>query len=233
MKQLLLSACAVFFFSAALFAQVSTIQVSVSDTIEVPANHLTVMINFKDTSDTSEQPVDLTASRKEVIQLLEANKIGWKNAAEDLGFLGVLSHMGDNGAGGMDNAISADFSSAAQLDAWLPKINAIAYVKAIETGNSLDKSTLDMTRLYAKLLKKAQAKAETLARLSGKKVGSVYQIGSAFDAFNPSTAMESMMGGGGAYGQMMKSMLGNMFSEKRADRKVTVTEQLTVTYLLQ
>ncbi len=115
----------------------------------------------------------------------------------------------------------------------MPKLKAIPYVNTMEMGNSVDKELLDMSRLYAKLLKKAQTKAEMLARLSGKKVGAVYQIGSPFDAFSPSTAMESMMGGGSAYGDMMKSMLGNMFSEKRADRKVTIKEQLTVTYLLQ
>ncbi len=232
MKAFLFSLCAVCSFSTSSFAQVSTIQVSVSDTMEVPANHLTVVINFNDTSTTAEEPADFTPSRQAVIQLLETNKVTWAKASDKMGFLGAISRMAGD-AGKLDNDLSIDFTSAAQMDALLPKIKAIAYVNAVEMGTSIDKGSVDMTGLYAKLLKKAQAKADLLARLSGKKVGAVYQIGSAFDAFSPSSAMESMLGGGNAYGQLMNSMMGNMFGEKRADRKVTVTEQLTVTYLLQ
>ncbi len=231
MKTFLLATCALFCSAAALFSQASTVQVTVTDTIEVPANHLSVMITFKDTSYERETPIDLSASRDAVIRLLDANKISWKNAGDQMGFLGALAKMADNGKTETD--LSADFSSAAQLDALLLQLKAIPYVTAVETGSSVDKDLLDLSRLYAKLFKKAQTKAEMLARLSGKKAGAVYQIGSPFDAFNPANAMDSMMGGGSPYGDLMKSMLGGMFSEKRADHKVTIKEQLTVSFLLQ
>ena len=233
MKTLLFCLCAFCTFAATSFAQqVSTIQVSVSDTISVPANHLSVIVTFKDTSYAREEPIDLTPSHDAVVRLLDDNKVSWKKASEQMGFLGGLAKMGgDNGKPDLD--ITADFTSAAQMDMLLPKINAVAYTTAIEAGASIDKNTVDMSPLYAKLLKKARAKAEMIAGLSGKKVGAVYQIGSAFDGFNPSEAMESMMGGDSPYGGLMKTILGSMFSEKRADHQVTVKEHLTVSYLLQ
>lgn len=54
------------------------------------------MISFKATSDTSEEPIDFTASHQKVTDLLDANKVTWKDAAEDMGFLGVISQMGRN-----------------------------------------------------------------------------------------------------------------------------------------
>ncbi|MBK8193289.1 MAG: hypothetical protein IPK76_08785 [Lewinellaceae bacterium] len=67
--------------------------------------------------------------------------------------------------------------------------------------------------------------------LTGKNLGDVYQIGSAFDGFNPEKYMESLTGGGSPYSGLMK-MMGGMFGEKHQDHKVPVTESMTVTYYL-
>lgn len=231
MKKLLLDL--LFALPMTLFAQVSTIQVSVSDTIEVLANHISVMISFENPEPTTEEdyanpapPKDFSAQRAEVVKLLDQNKISWKNAADQLGLFGALGKMGGSEAG-----IFADFTSLEQKNQILPKIEVIKNVKATETGISVDEDKVDLTRLYDKLLKKAHAKAETLARLSGKKVGNVYQIGSAFDAFNAEKYMETMSGGGSPYAGLMK-MMGGMFGEKRADYKVPISENLSVTYYL-
>ncbi len=216
--------------AVAVSAQTPTIQVTVSDTIEVPANHISVMISFKNTDANYSEPApDFSASRAEVVRLLDQYQVAWKKASDQLGFLGAMGRMG---GGQESNDIIADFNSAAQYDKVLPLIRLVKYVDAMETGNSVDKDALDLTRLYDKLFKKARAKAEMMARLSGKKVGGVYQIGSPFDALNPADAMESSMNSLGAYGDMMKAMFGNMFGEKRPDHKVPVTEHLTVTYYL-
>lgn len=231
MKKLLLGI--LFALPMTLFAQVSTIQVTVSDTIEVLANHISVMISFENPEPTTEEdysnpapPKDFSAQRAEVVKLLDQNKISWKNAADQLGMFGALGRMG-----GSDLGLTADFTSLEQMNLVLPKIQAIEAVKTTETGTSVDKDKVDLTRLYEKLLKKSHAKAETLARLSGKKVGNVYQIGSAFDAFNAEKYMEAMSGGGSPYSGLMK-MMGGMFGEKRADYKVPVSENLSVTYYL-
>jgi len=214
--------------STVLSAQTPTIQVTVSDTIEVPASHISVIISFKNTeAEYSNHAPDFTASRAEVTGLLDQYHVAWKNASDQLGFLGGIGGLGK----GADD-IFADFNSAEQLEKVLPLVRLVKYVDAMETGCSVDKDALDLTRLYDKLFKKARAKADMMARLSGKKVGGVYQIGSPFDAFNPADAMESSMKGLGAYGDMMKAMFGNMFGEKRPDHKVPVTENLTVTYYL-
>lgn len=228
MKKLLLGV--LFALPMTLSAQVSTIQVTVSDTMEVMANHISVMISFENPEPTEDDystpSYDFTAKRAEVVKLLDGNKISWKNAADQLGMFGALGKMGNSELG-----ITADFASLEQKNQVLPKIEAIEAVKATETGNSVDKDKVDLTRLYDKLLKKSRAKAETLARLSGKKVGAVYQIGSAFDAFNAEKYMEAMGSGSSPYAGLMK-MMGGMFGEKRADYKVPISENLSVTYYL-
>lgn len=241
MKKLFLSL--LFALPFVLSAQVSTIQVSVSDTIEVAANHIAVSISFgnsdypvmpyneeTETTDTDYIPpvVDYTADRALVIKLLDENKVSWKPAADQLGFLGALSKMG---GGGDTLSISADFSSLEQMNKVMPGIKAVKSAKTVESGASVDKEKVDLTRLYDKLLKKARAKAETLARLSGKKVGAVYQIGSMFDSFNPEKYMESLSSGSSPYSGLMK-MMGGMFSEKRPDYKVPVSENMSVAYYL-
>lgn len=218
--------------SVAISAQTPTIQVTVSDTIEVPANHISVMISFKNTEGNYSDPApDFSASRTEVVRVLEQNHVSWKKASDQLGVLGGMGRMAGGGDKESDD-IFADFNSVSQLDKVLPQVRLVKYVDAMETGSSVDKDALDLTRLYDKLFKKARAKAEMMARLSGKKVGGVYQIGSPFDAFNPADAMESSMNSLGAYGDMMKAMFGNIFGEKRPDHKVPVKENLTVTYYL-
>ena len=218
-------------FPCFLFAQFKTIQVSVSDSIEVEANHISVMVSFRDTvSDGYSEPhTDFTDEQAAVINLLDQNNIKWQRTADQLGLFGAIGKL--NQMGGGDLGITVDFTSVAQMDRVLPRINAIAYVSSVESASTVDKDKVDLTRLYGKLLKKSREKAEKIAVLAGKKVGDVYQIGSAFDGFNPEKYMESLTGGGSPYSGLMK-MMGGMFGEKHEGHKVPVTENMTVTYYL-
>lgn len=220
----------------ALSAQPATIQVSVSDTIEVPANHISVMISFNEPAEdaTFPSPPDFSASRTEVIRLLDQHQVSWKKASDQLGFLGMMGRTG--GSGQEMDEIIADFSSAVQLEKVLPLLRLVPSVEAVVTGTSVDKELLDLTRLYEKLFAKARAKADVMARISGKKVGGIFQIGSPFDAFSPGNVLDPMQNSGGAYADLMKTMFGNMFGnmfgEIRPDYQVPVSENLTVIYYL-
>lgn len=255
--------CLAGFFS--ICAQ-STIQVSVTDTIIVPADHISVMVSFKDTTkidfstpryhidEEIEEPVegeepgdtppppadpfanmktDFTADRDGVIRLLDEHKVSWKNPEDQFGFL--KGPMGGGMMPGMEQpknqGIMIDFSSKAQMDAVLPKIKENPFVTTMDMGAAVDKQLLDKTRLYEKLMKKSKAKADTIAKLAGKKVGGVYKIGSDFDGFTLDKYMDSLTGSGGMFGSIFK-MLGGMFTEKTPDYKVTVSETMTVTYYL-
>lgn len=215
-----------------------TVLVTVSDTIEVPANHITVTISFQDTASvaeydypTREPKTEFITERDEVIRILEKNKATWKKPSEQFPLLGGMGHANGNA----DNEMVADFSSVEQKNNAMVVINTIPFVRAVELGSSVDKAQLDLTPLYAKLMKKARAKAEMLAKLSGKRVGEVYQIGSPFEMFSPDKMMENMLGGGdsggGIFGSLMK-MFGGMFAEKRPDYKVPVKETMTVSFYL-
>ena len=249
---LALSACC-----AVLSAQVSTIQVTVSDTIMVPATHITVAVSFKDT--TAQSPIslnydladtpdadgdgipdapaaplapDFSKSYRQVISLLKREGIQWKKPEEQMGFMGGLGGMMGNKDDTLSRGFVVDFSSKQQMDRVLPQIKAITFADTKEMGASVDKELVDRKRLYAKLLAKARLKADDIAGLSGKSVGDVYQIGSAFDNFSPDKYMESMMGGGGMFGGLFK-MMGSMFGDKSPDYKVPISDNLTVTYYLR
>lgn len=250
---------------APLYAQ-STIQVSVTDTIIVPADHISVMVSFKDTTkidfstpryhideeieepeegeepgDTPPPPsdpfanmkTDFTADREGVIRTLDENKVNWKNPEDQFGFLkGPMGGGMTPGAEPPKNeGIMIDFSSKAQMDQVLPKIKENPFVNTMDMGATVDKQLLDKTRLYEKLLKKSKGKADSIAKLAGKKVGGVYKIGSEFDGFTLDKYMDSLTGSGGMFGSIFK-MLGGMFTEKTPDYKVTVSETMTVTYYL-
>lgn len=254
--------------AAPLFAQ-STIQVSVTDTIVVPADHISVMISFKDTTqidfsspryhideeietpeegeepsdDTPPPPpppsnpfanlkTDFSADRESVIRILDEHKVSWKSPEDQFSFLkGPMGGMTPGAEAPKNEGIMADFSSKAQMDEVLAKIKQNPFVNTMDMGATVDKQLLDKTRLYEKLMKKSKEKADTIAKLAGKKVGGVYKIGSDFDAFTLDKYMESLTGSGGMFGSIFK-MLGGMFTEKTADYKVTVSETLTVTYFL-
>lgn len=245
----------------------STIQVSVTDTIIVPADHISVMVSFKDTmkidfsaprfhiDEEIEEPAegeepgetppppaldpfanmktDFTADREGVIHILDEHKVHWKSPEDQFGFL--KGPMGNGMMPGSEKpkneGIMIDFSSKAQMDEILPRIKENPFVTTMDMGAAVDKQLLDKTRLYEKLMKKSKAKADTIAKLAGKKVGGVYKIGSDFDAFTLDKYMDSLTGSGGMFGSIFK-MLGGMFTEKTPDYKVTVSETMTVTYYL-
>jgi len=248
-----------------LHAQLGTIQVSVTDTIIVPADQITVMVSFKDTtkidfsaprydideeieepaegeepSDTPAEPynpfanlkTDFTADREAVIRILDEHKVSWKNPADQFSFLkGPMAGMNPGGAAPKNEEIMIDFSTKSQMDEVMTKIKENPFVNTMEMGASVDKQLLDKTRLYEKLLKKSKIKAESIAKLAGKKVGGVHKIGSEFDGFTLDKYMDSLTGAGGMFGGIFK-MLGGMFNEKTPDYKVTVSETMTVTYYL-
>lgn len=232
------------------FSQSSTIQVTVNDTIMVPANRISVTVSFKDTvsadpyaryieqdqepkEDEPKQGPNLKGASDKVIAILKANKIPWKTTAEQLGgLLGGLANLGPKKESDSPQSISIDFTSKAQMDKVLPQIKAVTFAEATEAGVSVDKELVDKKVLYQKLLQKARAKATEIAGLAGKKVGDIVQIGNAFESFSPEKQLESMMGGGGMFGNLFK-MFGGMFNEKSADYKVAVTESMTVTFFMQ
>lgn len=243
----------------------STIQVSVTDTIIVPADHISVMVSFKDTmkidfstpryhiDEEIEEPAegeepgepppppsdpfanmktDFTTDREGVIRILDEHKVHWKSPEDQFGFLkGPMGGMTPSPETPKNEGIMIDFSSKAQMDEILPKIKENPFVSTMDMGATVDKQLLDKTRLYEKLMKKSKAKAETIAKLAGKKVGGVYKIGSDFDGFTLDKYMDSLTGSGGMFGSIFK-MLGGMFTEKTPDYKVTVSETMTVTYYL-
>lgn len=247
-----------------LNAQQGTIQVSVTDTIIVPADHISVMVSFKDTTkidfstpryhideeipedaetendSTPETPYnpfaniksDFTADREAVIRILDEHKVSWKNPADQFSFLkGPMAGMNPGGAAAKNEEIMIDFSNKTQMEEVMAKIKENPFVNTMEMGASVDKQLLDKTRLYEKLLKKSKVKAESIAKLAGKKVGGVHKIGSEFDGFTLDKYMESLTSAGGMFGSIFK-MLGGMFNEKTPDYKVTVSETMTVTYYL-
>lgn len=245
----------------------STIQVSVSDTIQVPATHISVMVSFKDTTkfdfshplqpkvdeeitepdDTAAEEenqnpspfpkfkTDFSADREAVIRILDERGVTWKSPAEQMGlFNGPFGQGGGMGLGGekKNEGLVIDFLSKAQMDLVLPKIKENPFVATMDMGASVDKQLVDKTRLYDKLLKQSRKKAESIAALAGKRVGDVYQIGSAFDGLSMDKYMDSLTSSGGIFGGIFK-MLGGMFSEKNPEYNVTISENMTVTYLLR
>jgi|GEM_PF-1732056 len=249
-------------FCTALLGQMGTIQVTVSDTIMVPANHLTFAVTYKDTTTvptykydvdvdqdrsetdnaTEDKPLakaepDFAGSFEQLKALLKKNNISWKKSSDQMGgllggLMGGLAALGRADTLATARNITFDFNSKAQMNEILPKIKAIVFIETLEMGNSVDKELVNKKGLYEKLLKKARLKADDIAGLAGKRVGDIYQIGSAFDALSPEKQMENMMGDGGMFGSLFK-MMGSMFSEKNGDYKVKVSESMTVTFMMK
>ncbi len=246
-------------FSTNLFAQGNTIMVTVSDTIMVPANRITIAISFKDTAKTNpyeqygsdmepstepdENPdqdntqlkpgePDLDGAFEKVKAILTQNGISWRKTTEQMGGLfGGLAELGQKDTAAAKRNITIEFNSKAQLDQVLPKIKAITFAETLEMGASVDEGSINKKALYEKLLKKARAKATEITSLAGKRVGDIHQIGNPYETMSPEKYLESMMGGGGLFGSMFK-MMGNMFSEKSTDYKVSVKESMTVTFFM-
>jgi hypothetical protein len=246
-------------FAGLAQGQLSTILVTVTDTIKVPATHIEVMVNYRDTSTinpydvqvyedrepTDEgnfnteapKPPDFEVPHKELLAILKANNVAYKKSIDPSAGLMGMGSMGVGAKKTIDTAeqnrkITLDFKSKAQFDLVMPLIKNITYLETVEMGASVDKAQVDKKALYAKLHKQARLKANEIAGLAGKTVGEVHQIGNAYEMMSPEKQMENMFGGGGIMGGLMK-MMGGMFSEKDSDYMVTITESLTVTFLMR
>lgn len=219
-----------------LFAQGKTITVTVQDTILVVANHIKIQVEFKDTATTSYDAEPRTVfedERREIIRILDQNKIAWKDETEALPFLGSRAAQYP-GMPQKTKGIVVDFSTPEQANKVKPLLESIPFVRTTDMGASVDKNDLNKTRLYEKLFKRARAKAEVQAKIVGKRVGDVYAIGSEFEQMSPERYMDSLFGGGGMggfFGQIM-GMLSGMFNEKNTDYKVSVGESMSVTFTL-
>jgi hypothetical protein len=240
--------------------QLSTILVTVTDTIKVPATHIEVMVNYRDTSTANPYDVqvyedreptdegynnaevqaapDFEAAHKELLAILSTNNVIYKPTIDpSTGLMGMGAMGGGAATANVDTLeqkrkITLDFKSKAQFDLVMPLLKKITYLETVEMGASVDKNTVDKKALYAKLHKQARAKATEIANLAGKQVGEVHQIGNANEMMSPEKQMESLFGGGGMMGGLMK-MMGGMFTEKDPEYLVTITESMTVTFLMR
>ncbi len=213
-----------------VFAQQSTksIQVTVSDTIEVLAHHISVLIEFKDTTGgedySAERQSDFTGQYAEVTKMLNKYGVPWKTAGESMG--GMFGQM----MGGKQPLnIIADFTSLEQFDGTLDMLHRIKYVQTAELNNTVDDGKVDKTRLYDKLLKQARKKADMLAKLAGKKTGDIQQI---IEPAGTTAAGSSdpAAGLGAFYSQMLGAS--GMTGQKRPDHKVSVPGSISITYYL-
>jgi uncharacterized protein YggE len=204
-----------------------TITVTVADTIEVTANHLTVNLSFADTTDgfATEPRGVFVDEHGEVMRILKQHQVTWKNIPK-MGF----SRVPDNAPSEPEFGTAAmllDFTTPEQLALVLTKLRAVPYVQLVQAGRTVDRDLVDLSRLYQKLYRRARARAEQQARAAGKRLGDVHSIGSDFDMSVFEPVLDMPFGA-----SELPELFGSSVGEVRDDYQVPVRDRLTVTFYL-
>ncbi len=250
------------FLCANLFGQMSTIQVTVSDTIMVPADHITIAVTFKDTATippymyevegdreaseaenataTDAPPIvvgpDFAGSFEQVKAILKKNNISWKKTADQMGGLmgGLMGGMA--ALGKQDTAASArNITFDFKSKAQMDEV--LPKIKAITFAETLEMGmSVDKESVNRKgLYEKLFKKSRVKAGEIASLAGKrIGDIHQIGNAFDGLSPEKQMesMMGDGGMFGGLFKMMGNMFSEKNTDYKVKVSESMTVTFLM-